>query len=111
MPKTKAIPSWVKSQEMTVKEVRAAYDQLGKKLESLERAVENKKEAAKRGGEYRGQSVRYCNSDQRQQDAFINEMTKAHKKMAAALGYRTAHDVLAVMEKAMQKAYNGDAYI
>jgi len=107
----KAIPTWVKNQEMTVKEVREAYDELGKKLEALERAVENKKEAAQRGGDYRGQSVRYTNSDQRQQDAFIDQMTKAHKKMAKALGYRTAHDVLKVMETAMQNAYDGEAYI
>jgi GDP-D-mannose dehydratase len=110
-PRKKKVPEWVRKQELAVSNVRVAYDELGRKLEAQERAIQDKITAAETGEDHNNQSVQYTNSDQRQHDALVAALTSSHKKMANAMGYRSAHEILDIIAKGIAKAYNGEGHV
>ena len=54
----------------------------------------------------------YCdNFDQREFDKVCTGLTKHHKAVASLLVYRSVHDVLAIIENALEKAFTNEGYL
>ena len=92
----------IKRSKKMIRGIRMEVSALNSLLDNWEKVVE-KKEA--------NDNVIVANFDQAEYDRMCNAVTKQYKAMAKILGFRSAHDILKIIEDGYKKAWNGENYI
>jgi len=92
----------IKRSKKMIRGIRMEVSALNSLLDNWEKVVE-KKEA--------NDNVIVANFDQAEYDRMCNAVTKRYKAMAKILGFRSAHDILKIIEDGYKKAWNGEDYL